>query len=390
MNPAPANQNPLSVWARFRARRSVVLPVLTWLVAAVCALCLAHREGRSVDALGYVELRQALVAPVDDGTLLALNVDIYDEVQPGQIVAMCDGAPVRAELAVAEAERERLRALLTAETERVRIERSADDRDHLTELRRFALDAEETRLDLLDRTAALESGRVELQRLETQVRLEEGMVDAGLLGTAVLDDTRLLRDRQRSLVEGMDAALADARERVGIARRRREERTAHFDPATLQWDAMVVPIRRAVDVQEARLDELHIRLERIALRAPIGGRVTRIDCQPGQTVLAGVPVMTIAAGESDRVIAYLDRRYSERRLLQAEVTLSTQERPHERLPATVLKVGGAFEPPPPELSSGLFMRPPGLPVLLSHAHADQFHPGQPVIVRFTIPPQTRP
>lgn len=390
MNPESANRNPFPLWARFRARRSVVLPALTWLIAAACALCLAHREGRGVDALGYVELRQALVAPAYDGTLLALNVDLYDEVQPGQIVAMGDSEPVRAELAVAEAELERLRALLSAETERIDIERSANDRDHLAELRRFALDAEEARLDLLDRIAALESAKVELQRLETQVRLEQGMVDAGLLGTAVLDDTRLLRDRQRSLVEGMDAALADARERVGIAQRRREERTARFDPATQQWDAMVVPVRRAIDVQEARLDELRIRLERIALRAPMGGRVTRIDCQPGQTVLAGVPVMSIAARESDRVIAYLDRHYNERRLMRAEVTLSSQERPHERLPAAVLRVGGAFEPPPPELSPGLFMRPPGLPVLISHAHADQFHPGQPVLVRFTIPRQTSP
>ncbi len=136
---------------RFRFWRQRFLPTLVWVAAVACAALLIGRQTHYINAVGVVELDSAAVSPLMDGTVHSVSVDLLDTVGSGQIVVLMDDAQVTAELAVAEAELTHLRASLEAEEERLELELAMDTATQQDDLRRFVLNEETARLDLLDR-----------------------------------------------------------------------------------------------------------------------------------------------------------------------------------------------------------------------------------------------
>ena len=69
---------------RVRVLRHRLLPVAVWLCAIALLLVWTGGRAQYIVGVGIVEARQTVVAPIEDGNLLSLNVDIFDEIPNNQ------------------------------------------------------------------------------------------------------------------------------------------------------------------------------------------------------------------------------------------------------------------------------------------------------------------
>ena len=135
---------------RVRILRHRVVPAAVWLCSIVLLLVWEGGRSQYLVGVGIVEARQTLVSPIIDGNLQSLAVDIFDEIEQGQTLAMMDDTVVSGELAVAEAELAQLRLTVLAESRRLDSDLAQQEADALNDLRRFQMNEEEARLQYLE------------------------------------------------------------------------------------------------------------------------------------------------------------------------------------------------------------------------------------------------
>lgn len=104
---------PLRVrWQRFRHR---VLPVVVVALCAALAVWLWRRHGGLAAATGEVEARQVAISSGVEGELVGLpgrELDLFEAVQAGDVVARLDGTHLLEQRALRQAELDRLRQQL--------------------------------------------------------------------------------------------------------------------------------------------------------------------------------------------------------------------------------------------------------------------------------------
>ncbi len=363
---------------RFRIWRQRFLPVTVWLGAIALLLVLSQRQQSGMAVLpGVVEVNEVTVAPLADGMVGGITVDVLDVVAGDQVVALMDDTLIRGELITAQAELGRLRA--TLRDEKRRIAQRKGDQD--TNMRRFALDLEEARLEHLERWARQESDKVTLRRLEILAERQRALVDDGVFDELTCEQTELECEALRRRVEESEAVLQEAATQITLAEARLAE--YHETAEGIQNDAAMAPVVEAIAVQQARIQGITERMARLVLRAPIGGRVARILHRPGETVAMGAPLMTITDPHARRIIAYVDENTAVDIKVGDEVEVFTRTRPDHAVIAKVLKVGPRVEPFPEHLQRNAMVTQWGHPVLLGELPEGAFLPGQSVMIRYT-------
>jgi len=358
---------------RLRTARQRALPALVWLAAVGLVIALMARRSYQTDAVGLVELRQATVAPLFDGTVQAMSVDLFDEVQPGQALAVMDDTLIQAELAIAKAELAQLRGELEAREQELRLDGVAAER-------RFLFDAEMARLDYLVHVTDHEADVAAMRRLETMCNLQDNAADAELLRRTTSDETRLRYETLRQRVTNDEAALDAARSRLDQTEQRRAAFAELY--GNEDWSRVLEPFRQEIRAQENCLSEIAQRGQSLVLRAPLAGKVSIIFYRTGETVLAGTPVLAITSPESQRVVAYIPERS-----LRA-VQVGTPAEIRSRRPAapaargTVLRVGSKVEEMPLALWRNPTITERGFSVLVGNIPAGRFLPGEALDLRF--------
>jgi multidrug resistance efflux pump len=352
------------------------LPVVVWGAAVVLVVVLLDRQQQRVGLLdGVVEVREVAVAPLEDGILAGVAVDLFDEVAQDQVLALMDDTPARAELLAAEVTLRQLRSDL--ETARVRSRQTTEDR--ITERRRFLVNIEEARLSHLDRVVQQERDKVELTRVEVRLRQEEALVDLGLLDPFTRDQTRLEAEALATQLREHAKALRESGERIAGTQVRLQEYPP--DTGDEQDPALLTALGESILAQERLLAQLGEKLNRLSLRAPVRGTVSRIDCRPGTTVLAGSPVLHVVDPEGTRVVAYVPEGMPPSVKPGATVSVYSAYGAGDAVAARVLNVSSRMEEIPAQLAYPALATTFGRPVLIGDLPPDAFIPGQAVLVR---------
>ena len=371
---------------RLRRWRQRSLPVIVWVLAVVAAGVLAQRQGRYIDAVGIVERHDVAVAPLVDGTVHSLSVDLFDYVDAGQTLALMDDTLVTAELMVAEAELARLGTALERENNRLEFDVAAQLAGDLNELRRFMVNEETARLDYLDRIVQRETDQVTLQRLGILLERQQGLVKERIIDADTYDATRLEYQALETQLAENEAAIALAQTRVEQAARRRtdreRQRLADADAARF-----LMPIAEAIAVQEACIEEIRDRRMKLVLKTPLAGQVSSIVHRTGETVLAGDPLLTITDPASARVLAYVDERFAHRLRPGMNVELRSQRPARDIILAKVTKVGAQIDPFPMRLWRSPLVTQWGRPVIIGNIPADRFLPGEALQLRVLLQTQ---
>jgi len=368
---------------RIRLLRQQFLPIVVWSVALCTVLVLARRNTMHIDAVGVVELREITVAPLTDGTVHAMSVDLFDNVESGAVVALMDDTLVKAELITAEAELSQLRAQLTAERDRLQMEAAGLQIDDLNMRRRFILNEEEARLDYLDRVVQQETNKVALERLGILLERQKLLLQENIIDQTTYDDTRLSYEAVKTELAENETAIEVATRRVEEARLRREEHaqlTAQVDVPTL-----LQPLMKNINVQQARIQQISERRKLLALRAPLSGKVSRIFHRTGETVLSGDPLMSITDSQSERVLAYVDEQAAHSMQVGSGVEVSSRDRPKRIVTANILRVNSRIEEFPIRLRRNPLLPQWGLSILVGNIPAGVFYPGEVLNVRIMSP-----
>ncbi len=364
----------------FMLWRKRFLPVLIWGAAVAVAVVLVQRQRVYVDAVGIAEAKTTYVAPLFDGTVQSLAVDVLDEVTEGQVVAMMDDTLIRSELHVAEAELGRVRALLEAESARFAQEQQMNESSAQDDLRRFQLNEEQARLNHLDRVIQHETDKVDLERLAVQLKRQEEMLKQHLLQPAVVDETRLAYTALKTKVDQDVNAIAMAEQNIAAAASRSETRSGE-EPVPAPTDAVLRSLQADIAAQQAIVAEVQERRQALALKAPVAGQIALIAKRPGESMLAGDPILTIVGAGANRVTAYVDERAATAFEVGDAVELHSRTNPSTVTRGTILKVGAYIEPFPLRLQMSPVILQHGFQVLVGELPDNIYRPGETLDLR---------
>jgi HlyD family secretion protein len=219
------------------------------LAAALLALAACARSNDDLSASGTVEATEAQLGFQSPGRIEGVFVHEGDRVEPGETLAVLDRTELAARRAQAAAQLEAARALL----------------------------------------AELESG----SRSEERVQAEQALSAA----TDRYNDAVRDLERTQRLVEAgalSQEALDKARLQVEVLRAQQEQaeqqnRLVQTGPRRERIEAQRALVQQAL----AAVQQIDAALANAVIRAPFAGVVTVRDREPGETVGAGAPVLTV-------------------------------------------------------------------------------------------------
>lgn len=289
-------------------------PWLVWGLALVGALALYGQIGRPGRAIGEAELRTFALAPPDRARVISIDVQLGDRVSAGQVLAVLDSAALDGELGETEALMEQLRK----ELERERTERT---REYLESTGKISGGAEDTARRLAAARAEQARLQGELGATEREIARQQGLVGQQLTSAALLAELQQKQAARREEKAGMDAAVALLAQQAAASHRRLEQwrsatapegpggsrdaagaPDAALAPAPLAH--YLAPIEAAIRVEERKRQRLLAEREAYRLRAPVDATVGFIHLRTGEVSGPELPVLTVVAPASDRVIAY--------------------------------------------------------------------------------------
>ncbi len=368
---------------RFLFWRQRYAPVVVWAIAVTMTLALTQQRTVYVQAPAIAEARAVAVAPVEEGIIQGIRVTLFENVEAGQVVALMDDDLFRTEKSVAEAEFARLRDEVVAARASLLLEVGEQQRDLIDTQRRFAFDEEEARLDLLDRVVAQESNKIRLESLALTYSRQNELLSEKIGDQAAYDEARLRHGAAKVELRENEAAIAAARAHLEETSRRRQALPASIGDVDL--DELLGPLREALNVQNAAVEALAARGERLLLKAPITGQVSQVLSLAGETVLAGEPLLTITGSKPDHVLAYVPETAARNIQPGVHAELSTRDNPRKIYVAEVMQTSVRIEALPSRLQRNPMLAEWGRPVLIGAIPSDAFIPGEVLDVRFLSP-----
>jgi len=318
----------------FRLRLHL-LPILVWLGALACVIALFSRRVQRFEVLGMARGQVRQVAATCTGRLTDVRVNLFEQVDAGQTLAVIDTvldnervleADLKSQLDAAVAEIEHLSAQLVPTQEALLAEKSDREINLASEMRRFIIDADQARLQILALKAQIASDRVLLADLAAEVKITEDLLEKEAIEAYELQKAKVQHDSLAKKVEENQHMLEQAEQDLKMA----EQRLDEFSQRQLMHpsvDSALEVIRKEIQVQEKLTQGLLKQLEAIdsrrtiELKAPIGGVVIPILGQANQTILrrpgedvirragevvrAGDTILAIAELKPSEIVAYV-------------------------------------------------------------------------------------
>jgi multidrug resistance efflux pump len=303
-----------------------ILPVLVWLAAAVSVGMLFHHRSQRFEVLGIAQGNVREIAATCTGRLKSVPVQLFEEVHRGDVVAIIntvlDNEHLEAELATTSAEVQHLQAELAHTQEALLAEAANLETDRIVAQRRFSVDVENARLHVLELKTLLETDRMTLEdlQLNNQIFITRNISDQNDVAHYERQKMKVEYNVLAKKIEENEHLLAQAESDLEHARQRHDEfarRQLHPPPV----DSALEVIRRAIKVQEQRMEELLARRTELVLKSPIDGVVSQILRRPvrrtgegvvrqmmlreGEAVLEGDPILTVAESKTSEVIAWV-------------------------------------------------------------------------------------
>jgi multidrug resistance efflux pump len=318
----------------FRIRHHI-LPVFVWLVAVLCVVGLFSRRAQRFEVLGMARGQVRQIAATCTGRLTDVYVDLFERVDAGQTLAVIDTvldnervveAELKSQLDAAIAEIEHLTAQLVPTQDTLEAEKADREINFASEMRRFQVDADQARLQILALKAQIASDRVLLADLEAEVKITEALLKEDAVSPYELQKVNAQYQSLARKVQENEIMLAQAERDLVLTKQRIDDFAQHqlMHPSV---DSALEVIRKEIRVQEELVHGLMEQLEAlesrrlIELKAPFDGVVISIQGRanqatlrrPGEDVIrrvgevvqAGDSILAIAELKPVEIVAYV-------------------------------------------------------------------------------------
>lgn len=373
---------PTPPWLRVRRAIERYGAAIALLVSVLVAIALWERYEPMSGVVGVVHAERWEITALEDGLLVPLadgSLERFGSVQAGSVVARLDDRPLQAELSVLRAEIAVTRAEVQATTASLRMERADRLRDQALTMQRLRVDMQDLRLDVLDRRSTVEALSIELQRAEEQLEQSRRLQERGAETAFAMRLLELEAQRLRTQVQEEQEALTQASRALQRAEREMRELPDAADEAL---DAMLAPLQARIQVHEAMLDALVLRLESLQLVAPAAGQVTEILRKPGEIVRAGEPLLYIAEPDASHIVAWVPNRSTRIPEVGQGVRVRRLQEPAAEYRSQVMALGVQVEVIAEEHRRDARQIEHGIPVRVSLPEAFAALPGERLDIRF--------
>ncbi len=287
-------------------------PVLVWLLAVSAVVSLYELRNVGQSWVGMAQNHEWTVTAPSAGRIDSVEAELFDYLQPGDVVVRFDPSFVEAALMTAQAESNRLSLDVFALEEEFLVAAAADLREHETDLRRaqrdrmnLQMDVSKLQMEMLRRRIILESDRLEIVRLDAKLARASALVEAEVLSEAQAEDFQLRRDVLSAAVAAREEFLAGLSLEQLSAQQRLDALPQLADFESTEFSQRLQAQAARVNVQEFRLAELAIQRDALVVVASQGGRITRIPVTLGQTVSMGDLICEYTTSDGNTVVAYL-------------------------------------------------------------------------------------
>jgi len=344
-------------WRRFRYS---AMPVLCFLVCVAITVWLWRDVGQVAGSVAVVEQKSIPVAASADGKLVAppgKSGDYwkpFDTVGKGQLIARLDDSILQSSLKARRQELVGLDKEVRAAAEQIRIDSVGREHERTRHRLNLIVQAETSRIDVLDRTATIEVDLMTWQRLDASVQSKSMFVGRQIISPLELELVQMERDEVAKRIKSNRLALKEAQAVAAEAKQRLEEYPA-VDQVTIKEEALLGPVRAQIATQDALIDELLQQVEALNIIAPFSGAISAIHCWPNQFVRRGDPIVTLAAidvpeneDQPKVAVAYIRPEQRIQPYEGMKVLVRSRAAGNSRVDAQVEQVGPQFEPVPLE------------------------------------------
>lgn len=294
-----------------------LLPVLVWLGAVACVIGLFSRRAQRFEVLGIAQGQLHQVAATCPSRLKSVSVQLFDQVTKGQTLAVVNTiienqyprSALQAQLETTLAEIERLMAQLVPTEQNILAQNADRENTRISDARNFSADVEKAKLDALRLKVVIETDKIALEDLAVDVKITEELVEKQAVAPYELQKVKAQHDTLAKKIEENERLLEQAEAALKQAAQREREYTQQ-QPHQLSQDAALDVIRKAIKVEEKRMNELLVELESLnaretlELKAPFDGVVSQIMRRPTEVILAGEPILTVTEANVTDIIAY--------------------------------------------------------------------------------------
>ena len=361
-----------------------ILPILVWMAAVAGVVVLFHHRAERFEVLGLAQGQVRQIAATCPGRLREVRVQLFERVTGGQELAVIDTVLddeyLQAELATALAEVQHLMAQLVPTQERLLAEEANRETGMIEAQRRFCVDVENVRLRVLELTTVLETDRIMLEDLALEVEIARSLLEQEAVTAYDLQKAEAQHNGLAKKIGENERLLEQARQDLKQAERRRDE-FAQRQPQHPSVDSELEVIRKAAKVQEQLIEGLLARRVPLVLSSPVDGLVSQIQRGPGEAVLAGDPILTIAEARPRDIIAYATADQLGRVRERMVVELIKGSEPAQIVNSQVVYVGPTVELMPEQLWRNPNLPQWGRPMLIKIPPGLELIPGELVGIR---------
>jgi len=393
-----------------RLRRHLI-PVLVWLSVVACVVGLFTRRSRRFEVVGIARGQVRQIAVTCTGRLKSVPVGLFELVKEGQTLAVVDTvldneqlveAELKSQLAAALAEIEHLTAQLVPTQEALLAEEADREISRVEEMRRFLVDVEQSRLQILSLRSQIASDRIILEDLAMEAKIVRDLLEQDAAAPYELQKVKVQYDSLAKKIEEDKHMLEQAKSDLGQAQRRHDEyaRKHPFHPSVN--DALDV-IRKEIGVQEHLMDGLLSQLEALKsrealeLKSPFDGVVIGMQAntnevamrRPGENVLrrtgevvtAGDSIFAVAETEPSEIVAYVSEVQLGQVREKMPVELIKNTQPAQIARSVVIFVGPTAELMPERLWRNIAIPQWGRPIIVNIPEGLELVPGEIVGIR---------
>jgi len=368
-----------------------ILPILVWVGAVAFVVVLFHHRSQRFEVLGFAQGQVRQVAAISDGRLKSVPVQLFEKVSHGQILAVLADEPLQGQLATALAQIEFLMAKLIPTQELMLAEAANQQTDWIADRRRFDIDVENIRLQILELKTLLETDKITLQGLAVEVKITKDLVEQNAVAPYELQKAEVLYNALAKKVEENEYLLEQLEQQLNETQRRRDQFASRL-PQHPPVDSAVELIHKEIQVQEKLIDELLVQSKALTIKSPIDGVVIQIQGNanqvvlrrpgesvlrmPGEVVRAGEPILTIAQTKPSEVIAYAQREQLGRVRIGMAVQLIKNIEPAQIASSQIVRLGPTMELMPERLWRNPNIPQWGRPMLIKIPPDMQLTPGE--------------
>jgi multidrug resistance efflux pump len=323
-------------------------------------------------------------------------VQLFDSVNKGQVVASLDEELLSARIATVAATADQLRAQLVPAQESMLADIAASEQNRAEEERRFAVDVERARLDILGLKAQIAADQITLENLAAEVKIATDLLSKKAIAPYEMEKTQSLYNATATKVLETQKQLVQAELQLKQTQER-QDAFALQNPLHPSVDAALEAIRKEAAVQEKLMEELMVQRKGLVITAPIEGTVVQILARAnelalhragedvlrkaGEAIMAGQPIMTIAQGKPKEIIGYASERQLGQIRPGARVELIKKTAPAQIAKSEVTYIGPVVEQMPARLWPNPNTPQWGLPFLVKVPDGMELTAGEVVGIR---------